>query len=278
MILKTKNGRSLHPVGIGTWGIASEKTQEDNKYAGVKPVKGSEDSEVEALRYSLDQGQNHLDCAELYGGFYTDEVVGRAVQGYDREDLFIADKLWKCSVAKGKVRSVVEKMLEKLGTDYLDMLYIHAPWDDAPWQEAIPQINDLIEEGIVRYFAVSNFNVVDMKKAVELSEHAIAANQINYNVLNKTMVNEEFIAYCVENDIEIVAYQPIKRGEVFNNPVILGIAEMHKVSASQVAITWLLQNDAIPIPKATSKPHIDDNLAVLELTLSEEEMDSLNEL
>jgi 2,5-diketo-D-gluconate reductase B len=276
MQLITKSGKSLHPIGIGTWGISSEKTQEDNKYVGVVPSKGNEDTEIEALRYSLDQGQNHLDCAELYGGFYTDEVVGRAISNYTRKDLFIADKLWKPSVEKGQVRTTVELMLKKLGTDYLDMLYIHYPWSDAPWHEAIPQIDQLIDEGIIRHFAVSNFTVDDMKKVAKLSKHPIAANQMNYNVLHKTEVDEEFIAYCLENDITIIAYQPIKRGEVFGDPTIKTIANKYDVTASQVSLAWLLQNDAIPIPKAISKPHIDDNLAAMDLMLNNEDIAALN--
>lgn len=73
------------------------------KYKGARAAYGNEQAEIEALRYSLEQGQNHIDCAELYGAFYTDEVVGHAIAGTTREDLFIADKLWKTSLQKGKV-------------------------------------------------------------------------------------------------------------------------------------------------------------------------------
>ena len=276
MILKTKNNKLVHPIGIGTWGVSSQKTDEDNDYVGVVAMKGNEEVEIEAIRYSLDNGQNHLDCAELYGGFYTDEVVGRAIAGYTREDLFIADKLWSCSVEAGKVRSTVEAMLKKLGTDYLDMLYIHWPWSDVNWREAIPQIDDLIDEGVVLNFAVSNFTIADMREAAELARHPIVAVQMNYNLLHKNEVGENFKQYCNENKIEIIAYQPIKRGEVFDNPVIKTIAENHSVTASQVAIAWLLQEKVLPIPKAMNKAHIDDNLAAVDLVLSSNDIASLD--
>ena len=187
--MQTKSGKSLHPIGIGTWLIAGSFESDPNApYNGAKPVYGNEPQEIAAIRHSLLKGQNHIDCAELYGGFYTDEVVGRALAGELREDLYIADKLWKSSVAANKVRPAVEQMLTKLQTSYLDMLYIHAPWYDAPWEEAIPQINELIDKGIVRHFGVSNFNLEKMKQAIAISKHPITANQMNYNVLHKTEV------------------------------------------------------------------------------------------
>ena len=91
--MQTKSGKSLFPIGIGTWNIAGTfELNPEAKYKGAEPLRGNEATEIEAIRYSISSGQNHLDCAELYGGFYTDEVVGRAIAGLPRADLFIADK------------------------------------------------------------------------------------------------------------------------------------------------------------------------------------------
>lgn len=128
--MQTKSGKQLFPIGIGTWnigGVFNPNTPEA-KYKGAEPSYDNEVQEIEAIQYSIASGQNHIDCAELYGAFHTDEVVGKALGGLKREDLFIADKLWKTSVEQGLVRPTVEKMLEKLKIDYLDLLYIHAPW------------------------------------------------------------------------------------------------------------------------------------------------------
>src|SRR5690606_24592231 len=180
------------PIGIGTWNIGGTFVADPTaKYKGAQPNYDNEGAEVEAIRYSIFKGQNHIDCAELYGAFHTDEVVGKAIKGLKRTDLYIADKLWKTSLGKGLVRPTVEKMLEKLGTDYLDMLYIHAPFH-VNWQEAIPQIDALIDEGVVRDFGVSNFTVTDMQEAQKLAKHPIVANQMNYNVLYKDEVDEAF--------------------------------------------------------------------------------------
>jgi 2,5-diketo-D-gluconate reductase B len=278
--MKTKSGLPLFPIGIGTWNISSQRPSNDPmaKYGGTESVHGNEEVEIDALRYSLSQGQNHIDCAELYGAFYTDEVVGHALDGQKREDLYIADKLWKTSVGKGLVRPTVEQMLEKLGTSYLDMLYIHAPWEDAPWPEAISQIDELIDEGVVRDFGVSNFTVTHMGRALSLSKHPIVANQMNYNVLHKAEVDDAFHAFCKQHEIQIVAYQPIKRQEVLNNETITRIAKTHNATPAQVALAWLLAKDTLPIPKATQKAHIDENIHAIDVELTQSDSEELNAL
>jgi diketogulonate reductase-like aldo/keto reductase len=242
---------------------------------GTHPVYGNEDAEIEALRYSLKSGQNHIDCAELYGAFYTDEVVGRAIAGLPREDLYIADKLWKTSVGKGQVRATVEKMLKKLDTDYIDLLYIHAPWEGINWQEAIPQIDELIDEDVVRQFGVSNFSIAQMQEAMSIAKHPLAANQMNFNVLHKDEANQAFRDFCKAHDIQTVAYQPIKRQEVLQNETVQAIAKAHDATPAQVALAWLIQVGALPIPKATARQHIDENLKTVTLVLSPEEMANL---
>jgi diketogulonate reductase-like aldo/keto reductase len=276
--MQTKSGKKLHPIGIGTWNIGGTFTADPSaKYKGAEPNYDNEAAEIDAIRYSISKGQNHIDCAELYGAFHTDEVVGKAIAGLKREDLYIADKLWKTSVGKGLVRATVEQMLKKLGTDYLDMLYIHAPWDEVNWQEAIPQIDELIDEGIVCDFGVSNFTIANMEETRKIAKHPIVANQMNYNVLYKAEVDKSFQNYCRDNSIQIVAYQPVKRKEVLANKAIQEIAKAHKASPAQVALAWLLARGALPIPKAVNKEHIDENVSSVDLQLSEQDLNKLYE-
>jgi 2,5-diketo-D-gluconate reductase B len=277
--MQTKSGKQLFPIGIGTWNIAGIFNADPTaKYKGAEPSYGNEAAEIAAIQYSLAKGQNHVDCAELYGAFYTDEVVGKALAGSNRQDLYIADKLWKTSVGKGLVRPTVEKMLQKLGTDYLDMLYIHAPWEGVPWQEAIPQIDELIDAGIVRDFGVSNFTIADMEEARGLAKHPIVANQMNYNVLYKDEVDEVFKDYCQQHGIQIVAYQPVKRQAVLDNQIIRDIAEAHKVTPAQIALAWLIAQGALPIPKAINQQHIAENLLAVDVRLDEQTLAQLANL
>ena len=275
--MQTKSGKAVFPIGIGTWLIGGTYTHDaSDKYNGSKASSANEPAEIEAIRYSISKGQNHIDCAELYGAFYTDEIVGKAIAGLNREDLFIADKLWKTSLGEGLVRPTVELMLQKLGTDYLDMIYIHWPWTDADWLQTIPQINELIDEGVVRSFGVSNFTVEDMKRANAASKYPITANQMNYNLLHQHEVTAEMKDYCASNNIQIIAYQPVKRQEVMNNEYIKVVANKYNASPAQIALAWLLSQNVLAIPKAVQKAHIDDNVAAANIVLSSDDITLLD--
>ena len=168
------------------------------------------------------------------------------------------------------------KMLDKLQTSYLDLLYIHAPWPEVDWREAIPQIDALIDEGVVRYFGVSNFSIADMEEATKIARHSIAANQMNYNVLYQDEVTDEFRRYCLQHDIQIVAYQPIKRREVYENDHIVKMVATYGATPAQIALAWLLAKGAWPIPKSTNTEHIDQNIAAAALVLSEQDINILD--
>ena len=249
--LRTKSGQPLHPVGIGTWGYG--------EYPTFSP--GTE-SEVSAIKYAISLGQNHIDTAEMYARGGSEAVVGQAIKSTHREDVFIASKLWKDHVARATVRPAVEAMLKRLGTDYIDMLYIHAPWFDAPWQEAIPQICELIDEGMVRYLGVSNFNAERLQEALRITRHPIAANQMHFSFLHQQEVTPELRQLCAKNGILIIAYMPLEKGEIFKSTLVASMVERHGGTAARFALTWALEQQTVPIAKALRKEHIEQNAAV----------------
>jgi len=140
------------------------------------------------------------------------------------------------------------------------------------------QIDELIDEGVIRDFGVSNFTVVNMQQALGLAKHPIIANQMNYNVLSKAEVDEAFRTFCEQNQIQIVAYQPIKRQEVLTNETIIRIARAHDSTPAQVALAWLLAKDTLPIPKAIQKTHINENIQAVHLVLTQSDMITLDAL
>lgn len=263
--LRTKSGQPLHPVGIGTWKLG--------EYPLFSP---GTDAEVRSLQYALSLGQNHIDTAEMYANGGAERVVGQALEGRDRQDVFITSKLWKNHVAANTVRPAVETMLKRLGTDYLDMLYVHAPWFDAPWQEAIPQIDALIDEGIVRHLGVSNFNVQNLQTALSLARNPIAADQMHYSYAHRQEVPTTLRQLCVANGITLVAYRPIEAGELIDQPLLAELASKYSASATQIALAWLLSQGVLPIPKALSRAHIDENAAATAIDLSAADLQRLN--
>ncbi|HMS24644.1 MAG TPA: aldo/keto reductase [Acidimicrobiia bacterium] len=273
--MKTVSDDDLFPIGIGTWLMGGDW---DNAARCATTDVSNDDQEVRAIRYSLDIGQNHIDTAEMYGAGHTDEIVGKAIQSYSRDRIFIADKLWKSSFGEQETRMAIERMLRSLGTDYIDLLYIHSTFDGPEWERAVEPINTFIDEGVVRFFGVSNFSFADMERAAKLSSHPIAANQMLYNCGYKEEVTPEVKQYCSTNQIEIVAYTPVGRGELLANPVVQSVAHKHGVTTAQVALAWLIVRNALPIPKSSQKAHIDENFRALDTKLDDEDLDLLDAL
>lgn len=271
--MKTVSGDNLFPIGIGTWMMGGDW---DAVNRVATSTYDNDEQDIAAIKYSLDKGQNHIDTAEMYGAGHTDELVGAAIAGRARENIFIADKLDQHSFGEIETRNSVDKMLKSLRTDYIDLLYIHSTFDDVKWESAVAPMNALIDEGVVKYFGVSNFSISDMKRAAELSTHAIAANQMHYNCGYKDEVPPEFMDYCTEYDIEIVAYRPVDRTELLKNDVVLTVAQKHNATPAQVAIAWLIQRGILTIPKASKTAHIDENFAAHLLHLDEQDFLSLN--
>lgn len=232
--------------------------------------------EVGAIRHGLDLGQNHIDTAEMYASGGAERIVGAAIESTKREDIFVATKLWKNHVADGLVKSAVEAMLQRLGTDYIDLLYIHAPWFDAPWQQAIPQINQLIDQGLVRYIGVSNFNAEHLQEALNITHHPIVANQMHYSYAHQQEVTPELQTLCQAHDISLVAYTPLERGAVDNQESLANVAaELSNATSSQVALAWLLAKGALPIPKASRPEHIEQNVLAANIHLDTRLMNML---
>jgi diketogulonate reductase-like aldo/keto reductase len=259
--LQTKSGLPIHPIGIGTWGYG--------EYPSYSP---GTNVEISAIQYAISLGQNHIDTAEMYAKGGAETVVGRAIESAKRDELFIASKLWKDHVGKDRVRPAVEAMLDRLKTDFLDVLYIHAPWFDAPWQEAISQIEELIDEGVVRQLGVSNFRENHLQEVLDMSRHPIAVNQLHYSCMHQQEVTPQLRDLCVANHIAIVAYMPIERGDILRSPLIAQMAKKYRATPSQIALAWLISQGTLPIPKSVQKSHIEDNAMASALQLSPEDV------
>lgn len=266
--LTTRSGKKVYPIGIGTWGVGGTwEKQEGNELESIKNI-----------NYAISLGLNHIDSGQIYGGGYTDEILGKVITNSNREDLFLANKVWETHVGKNMVEKAVQSMLAKLNTKYLDMLYIHKPWEDFPWREAIPQINSLIDKKVVRYFAVSNFNLTQLKEANKLSKHSIAANQIYFNAISKSELTDDLYSYCAKNNIQIIAYRPLERTLLLKNNTVKKIAKKHNSSSAQVALAWILNRQVWPIPGISSPQHSNENIKSLNIKLSKKEVEEINSL
>ncbi|WP_225333472.1 aldo/keto reductase [Halomicrobium urmianum] len=237
----------LPQVGLGTMGI----------------------EEPETITTALEMGYRHLDTAQIYGN---EAVVGEglAASDVDREDVTVATKLWIDSLAAEDVREGTEASLDRLGLDYVDLLYVHRPRGDYEPGETLPALDAVREDGLAREIGVSNFTPDQLATAREHLDEPIAANQVEFHPYYR---EPGALDEAREHGYPLVAYSPLIGGDVFDDTALGEIAEKHGVSPAAVSVAWLCGIDGVvTIPKASSEEHLRANLAAAALDLDDEDV------
>ena len=250
----TRNGMPV--LGLGTW--------ENDEPAQC----------TESVANALDAGYRHVDTAQIYGN---EAAVGKGIaeSDVDRDDIFLASKVWIDQLSPADVAASTRESLDKLGVDAVDLMYVHWPAGEYEPEETLPAFAELRDDGLVDRIGVSNFEPHHLDAATDALGEAPFANQVEMHPLLR---QEELREYADANDVELVAYSPLARGEILDDPAIVDIAEKHGVSAAQVSLAWLREKGVTAIPKATGIDHIRDNLASVDLTLDDEDVERIDSL
>ncbi|MFB6145670.1 MAG: aldo/keto reductase [Candidatus Nanohaloarchaea archaeon] len=249
-------GEQVPALGLGTWQINGKECEK-------------------IVKNALDIGYRHIDTAQAYDN---EEHVGKAIEesDVDREDIWLTTKIWRSNFRHGDVKRSFEESLEKLRTDYVDLLLIHWPHEEIPFRETLDAMAELVEEGKVRNIGISNFASDQIDEAQEVSDKDILTDQVEYHpFLSQEAVLEKVRSY----DMMLTAYSPLARGDVMGNSTIKRIADDHNKTEAQVALRWLIQQDNVAaIPKAASREHQEQNFDIFDFRLSSSEMDELSSL
>ena len=248
---------------------------DDCPYSDAMPMLGlgtweNEDPDAcaESVETALEMGYRHIDTAQIYGN---EESVGEglAAADVDREEIFLATKVWIDDLDHEGVIETTDESLDRLGVDSVDLMYVHWPSRTYDAEETLAAFNELHADGKIDRIGVSNFEPDQLREAIEISDAPIVANQVECHPL---LQQEELRAVCEEEDVDLVAYSPLARGDVFDVQELQEIADDHDASPAQVSLAWLRQQGITAIPKATSEAHIRDNWQSLSLTLSDAEI------
>ena len=262
------NGEQIPVLGLGTWAIGGR----------FSPDRSSDAEFVASIRTAIQLGYAHIDTAEMYAGGHTEQLVGRAVKDFKRDDVFVATKVSPSNLRYADVQRALAGSLKRLDLDYVDLYMIHWPNNRIPLEETFKALNEAVTSGQVRYLGVSNFNLDELQRAQTLSDTPIITNQVPYSLTERRYVRNGVLAYCQQEGILLTAYSPIK-GNVLKNSTLCRIAEQHNATPAQVALNWLIrQKNAITIPKSTNEQHLRGNLGALDLQLSKEEIEQLDSL
>ena len=223
---------------------------------------------------ALKVGYRMIDTAQAY---HNEEGVGAAIakSGIPREELFIVSKVWISNYGYEKAKASIEESLRKLGTEYIDLMLLHQPFCDR--YGAYRALEEAYKEGKLRAIGVSNFypdHFIDLASNVEIPP---MVNQVETHVFDQQVQAQK---YMEEFGCRIMSWGPLAEGRnnFFSNPVLEEIGKKYGKSVAQVALRWLVQRGVIIIPKSVHIERMEQNLNILDFTLSDEDMAEIAKL
>jgi diketogulonate reductase-like aldo/keto reductase len=231
--------------------------------------------EVAALRVGFDLGMTLVDTAEMYADGGAEALVGEAIAGR-RDELFLISKVLPENATRPGTLAACEHSLQRLGTDRLDLYLLH--WrGNVPLEETLDAFAALVDAGKIRYWGVSNFDVVDMIELRGLADGRNAAtDQVLYN-LTQRGIEYDLMPWCRNRNVPIMAYSPIEQGRLLDHEELKDVAVRHNAQPAQVALAWLLRQDGVvAIPKAANVAHVRENHAARALYLTREDLAALD--
>lgn len=239
---------------------------------GVWQVRKETDLQI-AFKAAIDAGYRHFDTAQAY---HNEQMIGRAWKesGLKRSDLFITTKIAVENFgAKHTLRSF-ETSLEKLQTDYVDLILLHFPVTILR-KKSWPVLEQLQSGGKAKSIGVSNFTIRHLEEMKEYSGITPAVNQVELHVF---LQQPDLIDYCHEHGIAVEAYSPLAHAKQMNELIIQQIAKKHNKSYAQIMLRWCIEKNLIVIPKSVTPSRIKENIDIFDFKLDQDDMTQLAKL
>lgn len=246
--------------------------------ANLAQGKHPEAAEEEALRTGLSLGLTLIDTAEVYGDGRSEKLIGSVIAGR-RDGVFLVSKVWPNHLTGDGIARACDASLARLGTDHLDLYLLHWPTRDTDLASIVAAFESLRGAGKIRAWGVSNFKISDMKDLFRVSHgDRCATNQVLYNLSNRG-IERDLLPWCKQHGMPVMAYSPLSGpgASLLRDPTLSRIGAAHNCSPAAVALAWTMRSgDVIAIPEAGSAEHVKENAAALSLTLSPDELQTLD--
>lgn len=292
-------------IGLGCMGMSDFYGGQDEQQA------------IDTVHYALDHGVNFLDTADMYGPFTNEKLVGKAIKGR-RDEVILATKFGNERSPDGAflgvngkpeyVKKACDASLQRLGVDHIDLYYQHRVDTTVPIEDTIQAMADLVTAGKVRYLGMSEAAAATIRRAAAV--HPITALQTEYSLWTRDP-EDEILATVRELGIGFVAYSPLGRGFLTarwktpedipendwrrkqprfqgdnfyaNLKIVEKIDELAKekgVKPGQLALAWVLAqgNDIVPIPGTKHIEYLKENIAAVDIELTDEDLQRLDEV
>ena len=257
------NGVQIPVLGFGTW-----QTPDG-------------DTAIKSVKAALEAGYRHIDTAQAY---QNEASVGTAIQesGVARQDLFLTTKIWNANHSYDLTMQSFEESLQKLQTDYVDLLLIHWPnpidfrdnWEAAN-AETWRAMEELYNAGKAKAIGVSNFRAHHLEALKKTAKVQPMVNQI---FLAPGELEAETVQYSRDNGMLLEAYSPLGTGKIFDVPEMKTLAAKYQRSIPQIALRWSLQHGFLPLPKSVHAEYIQQNAQVFDFELADEDMAAIDAL
>lgn len=218
-------------------------------------------------------GYRHFDSAQIYRN---EQLLGNAWRssGLDREEFFMTTKIHIANFGSKKTPKSFETSLEKLQTDYVDLLLLHFPVTIAR-KKAWLELEKIKASGRAKAIGVSNYTIRHLEEMKSYANEMPAVNQVELHVF---LQQPELVQYCKEHDIIIEAYSPLAHGRGMDNPVLADIAKKHGKSPAQIMLRWCAQSGFVVLPKSVTAERIKSNIDIYDFTLDTDDLAKLKSL
>lgn len=254
-IIKLNNGIEMPQFGYGVFQVSPEECER-------------------CVSDAISVGYRSFDTAQVY---QNEEGVGNAIKksGIDRKEFFITTKIWVSNFGYEKAKASIQKSLEKLQTDYIDLMLLHQPFGD--YYGAYRAMEEAYKEGKIRAIGISNFyadRYLDLAHFVEVKP---AVNQVETHLFHQQGELQEIMK---KHDTKLMSWGPLAEGknDFFNNPTLKQIGEKYEKSVAQVALRYLYERDIVLIPKSANKDRMAQNIDIFNFELSAEDKQTIAQM
>jgi diketogulonate reductase-like aldo/keto reductase len=237
-----------------------------------------EATEEEALGTGISLGMSLIDTSGDYGNGRSEKLIGRAIAG-QRDRVFLVSKVEANEVSGDRMARACQASLSRLGTNVLDLYLLHWPVPNSQFSDVVAGFEQLRAAGKIKAWGVSNFNVDQMEALFRIpGGNDCATNQVPYS-LNNRGIERDLLAWCTQHDLPVMAYSPLggENSLLITDRTLAQIGAAHGCSAAAVALTWAVRSgNVIAIPEAGSPAHVKENAVALSLTLTPQELQTLD--
>lgn len=267
--MKLIETKDIKKYTLGTWQFGGDMTRNPQN---------DDEADIQAIKMHLDNGVNQIFTAQNYAEGWAEKLVGEAVKDYDRNNVLLSTAIRKEHSAYEDMLGSVEESLERMDLDYIDIVVHHAPNPEVSISESVRALNAIVDNGLARGIAVSNYNSKSMQEALNSTKYPILFNQVYYNLVVRQVEEDGVLDLCQESNVLVQAFRPLELGEFENytSELMDEMTTKYSLTNSQLALACLTSQKGVVVVATThNKTHLSQNLKAVDVQIEEKDIEML---